>query len=630
MPQGLLHRGVSDDEVLVRMSSFDDNDNSVEVVFSAGARRWTRDPRDGMAFLEELEISEAAIDLSRVASGVVPCLYNHDRHGRALGRVTEAWIENGNAVARIQFSRDPMFSGVVGDIKEGVIRGVSAGYSVQRFEVTRDAEGNEIRIATKWRLMEVSFVTIPAESGTRTRSDEAYNHEEVDQMPDSNTENQSDIEAERRAAAEAERQRIAAIHDIATRADLGGEFIRTHTESGATIEAVRSAALDQVLSNSARESMASSDAGPSSARNDGASAHVTRDEGETLVNRMAAAIESRASATDPTPDAAEFRGMSLVEMARHFAPASHRNAAAPTVVSEALSVPSTRAHGVSDFAAALGGAGQRRLLAAYNEAPQTFRPFVNQIEVPDFRKVERIQVAASAALKHVPEGAEISRGSVGERKETYGLASYARIIGLTRQAIINDDLGAFDDVAAGFAAQARGLETQLVYAVLSGNPEMSDENKLFSAEHGNLAQASAVNVEAISSARALMRKQRSADGVPLNIAPAFLIVSPDNETAADRIVAPIVAQQADNVNTFAGRLTVISDGALEGGDFFVAARPTPASRVVEIAYLSGARGVQSEQRQAFNYDAVEIKATLDFAAAPVDYRGMVKVPAPAG
>ena len=62
---------------------------------------------------------------------------------------------------------------IVADIRAGVIRAISFGYSVQRYEITRaqdrtDGINVDLYRAVRWTPQEISFVTVPADAGAGT------------------------------------------------------------------------------------------------------------------------------------------------------------------------------------------------------------------------------------------------------------------------------------------------------------------------------------------------------------------------------------------------------------------------------------------------------------------------------
>ena len=159
-------------------STFNEADNTVEVVWTQGAtvRRydwWNERPYD-----EALEVTPEAVDMSRFEAGTVQVLDGHRTYGGVnaiLGIAERGWIEGGEGRALLRLSQRPDLAGVVADIKAGVIRAISFGYSVQKFEITRaqdrtDGVNVDLYRAVRWTPQEISFVTVPADPGAGTRS----------------------------------------------------------------------------------------------------------------------------------------------------------------------------------------------------------------------------------------------------------------------------------------------------------------------------------------------------------------------------------------------------------------------------------------------------------------------------
>jgi hypothetical protein len=128
-----------------------------------------------------------------------------------------------------------------------------------------------------------------------------------------------------------------------------------------------------------------------------------------------------------------------------------------------------------------------------------------------------------------------------------------------------------------------------------------------------------------------MRKQKGLQDEVLNIAPSFLIVPTDLEQLAYQFTSSqFVPAKATDTNEFrAGGRTALEPivepilDATSAKDWYTAARSTDVD-TVEYAYLEGAEGVQLSSRMGFTVDGVELKASLDFAASAIDWRGLDK------
>jgi hypothetical protein len=127
-----------------------------------------------------------------------------------------------------------------------------------------------------------------------------------------------------------------------------------------------------------------------------------------------------------------------------------------------------------------------------------------------------------------------------------------------------------------------------------------------------------------------MRKQKSltakaADAEPLNLAPRYLVVSPDKEIEAAKMLTAVLATQTSNVNVFAGTLELIVEARITGNTWYLSADPALID-TIEYAYLEGEEGLYTEQRIGFEVDGIEIKGRVDFAAKAIDWRGLFMNP----
>jgi hypothetical protein len=337
----------------------------------------------------------------------------------------------------------------------------------------------------------------------------------------------------------------------------------------------------------------------------------------------------------------QYRGMTLLDVARVFIQARGirtTNMSKMELAAAALGLDTRGAlHTASDFANLLADVANKSLRNSYEQAPQTFAPITRVTTIPDFKLAKRLQIGEAPSLLAIDDQGEFTRGTIGEGKEQYQLATYGRIFGISRKALINDDTDAFSRVPMLFGRAAKNLESNLVWSQVLSNPTMGDGTALFHANHSNLSGTSdAISVASIGAGRAAMRKQFGVDGSTLiNVVPAWLIVPPAKETLADQFVSTnLLASQSSSVNPFAGRLQVISEprlevgiGAVSGSNvaWYLAANPDQID-VLEIAYLEGENGPVVESRLGFDVDGLEIKCRHDVAAKVIDYRGLYKNP----
>jgi hypothetical protein len=326
----------------------------------------------------------------------------------------------------------------------------------------------------------------------------------------------------------------------------------------------------------------------------------------------------------------EYRGLTLLEVGKVFLQAQRirtTNLSKMEIAGLALGL-NVRAgmHTTSDYALLLADVANKTLRKAYEEAPQTFQVIGRRVSLPDFKPVKRLQLGEAPALLEVNEHGEYSRGTIGEGREQFQLATYGRVFAITRKALVNDDTDAFARVTTLFGRAARNLESDLCWEQISSNPTMGDSIALFHASHGNLASPpSILDVSGLSDGRQAMRRQTGLDGTTkLNVTPKYLLVPTTLETTADQLIGTITPATVANANPFSGQLTKIVEPRLDDvseSAWYIAASPDQID-ILEYAFLEGEDGPMVESRIGFDIDGLEIKARHDFAAKVIDHRGL--------
>ena len=205
----------------------------------------------------------------------------------------------------------------------------------------------------------------------------------------------------------------------------------------------------------------------------------------------------------------EFTGLTLAELARQsltiVGAAAHTNRL--EMVGSAFT--QSGAHGTSDFANVLSSLMGKAALMGWAEAEETFEVWTQEGVLTDFKPTKRVGLGLVETLPEVAEGADYTYGTIGDRGETIALATFGRLMRITRQAIINDDLQLFTSLPSKAGRAAKRTIGNLVYAVLTGNPNLSDGVALFHASHNNLAASGgAPSVATLGAGRAAMRTQK--------------------------------------------------------------------------------------------------------------------------
>lgn len=362
-----------------------------------------------------------------------------------------------------------------------------------------------------------------------------------------------------------------------------------------------------------------------------AAGHVvtTEDEADKARRGVASALRIRAG-LEKNDGANPYRGYTLFELAR----ASAERAGVKTGHMDKMSVVAAAfTHSTSDFTNLLADVANKAMLKGYEEADETFQKWTSVGNLPDFKAAKRVGLNTFPALAEVPEGAEYSYATVGDRGETIQLATYGKLFSITRQAIINDDLDAFSKIPRLMGRAAIRTVGNLVYAVLTGNPNMADGTALFHADHANLLTAAGINTSSVDAMMTAMRKQTDGNATALNIGLAYLLVPVAQEGAALQVANAeyeVGASSKNNTvpNWVRGRFEVISDARLDATsayNWYGAANPGMFD-TVEVSYLDGNQAPVLEQQAGWDIDGVEFKVRMDAGVKALEHRTLAKNP----
>lgn len=584
-------------------------------------------------WIEVLGHKSSEVDLSRLNAGA-PVLLNHgasqteDAPVRSVGVTTRAWIDKGRGYVEVKMSRREGMEPLLQDLEDGIIPNVSVGYRINERTLTKENQNspNEYRV-TSWTPMEVTLCDIPADVTVgigRSINQEKKAVKEATQeveQPEVVAERQRaveikpvDVEAIRSEALATERKRAAEIKAVCRSVGIEESISDGMIERGISVDDARKETLEALAKRTDQTAVSSR-----------ADIVTIRDETETRREAMTEAILHRAYPGKTVSDGArQFAGMTMLDLCRDMLDGS----GVKTRGMDRMQIATRAFQGTSDFANVLANVANKSLRQAYEAAPRTFTTWARQTTAADFKTISRISMSDAPALTKVDENGEYTRGTVTDGKETYQLATYGKIVGITRQAIINDDLSAFTRIPGMLAVAAANLESDTVYGILTANAALSDSVALFHATHANYTgTGTVISIDSLTVGRKAIRIQKTPKSVPMNLAPRFLIVPAALETVAWQYTAPPVFPTApSSANPFMGELVTVVEARLDANSataWYLAA-DTSQIDTIEYCYLEGQNGAYIETRQGFDTDGMEIKVRLDFAAKALDYRGLYK------
>ncbi len=178
----------------------------------------------------------------------------------------------------------------------------------------------------------------------------------------------------------------------------------------------------------------------------------------------------------------------------------------------------------------LGNVANKAMLEA-DQAVETIYPYICAMRShSDFKVHTRYRLDATGAFQKVGPDGELKHAGVSEASYSAQLETHGAIIALTRQDIINDDMGAFLQIPMLLGRMSAVKKEEEVFKLLLSNP-----SSFFAAGNGNLltGAGSALSITSLSSAETLFINQVDSAGKPILVMPRILLVGAPLKTTAD-------------------------------------------------------------------------------------------------
>jgi ATP-dependent protease ClpP protease subunit len=363
----------------------------------------------------------------------------------------------------------------------------------------------------------------------------------------------------------------------------------------------------------------------------GPSTQILRDERDTRRAGMEGALIARMSrARDVTGPARDFMDLTLAEMA--LASVGQRGRPARGGGELRAIEMAFSSHSTSDLPAILENAMNKRMAAAYEAYTPTYRAIAERIDFTDFRAHPISNIGNWPMLEAVAESGEIKYGSVSDKKETVALIAYAKAFSITRQMLVNDDLGGIERMLASRGQSVAAFEDQTFFAMLlsganSDGPTLLETTRqVFNTTDGTKAGTpSVINPANIALGYAAMSARKSlaakaADQMFIKAEPRFLLTGPAKQFEAAQLLAPIQAAQASDVNPYVGKLQPIMAPHITGNAWYLFAEPT-ATPCFMYGFLSGEAGPRMRMDEPFGMQGIRYSVELDFGCGATDFRG---------
>jgi phage head maturation protease len=642
------------------VGSVDVAKRTVDVVWTTGSRVLRNSFWDG-PFFEELGLDPSNVRMGRLTSGTAPFLADHDGSSVAstLGVIESARLEKGQGIATVRFAAegiDPAADMVFKKIADGVVRNVSVGYRTFKLEKVEGGDGNTpVFRATDWEPYEVSAVAMGADPSAGFRSETSLNEcefptrgmpqtqketqmteEELKRAAEAEAKRAAELKSAQEAAVAQERERVLAIRSACAAGKLDASFADKLVADGTTADKARVLVLDAVATRNEQHVTEPAHISVSAVKGGderdkfvrGVSAWAFEKSGNGLVEQ---AVKRGVKGFEDTEiNGGQFRGMTLEHIARACLTRSgvaHANIYDRKRLFD-LALTARAGAATSDFAVLFENVMYKSMRAAYAVQQDTWRRFCGTDTVQDFKESHRFLNGSFGTLPVVGENAEYQNIAVPDgSKLSISTETRGGIIGLSRQAMINDDMGALLDVAVRFGRTAGRSIEKAVYDLLALNsglgPDLADTDPFFdNAARGNVSTGAALSVAALDADRLQMRQQIDADQNDyLDLMPSILLVSPSLESAAkilnESSYDHTSSAASDKPNVVKGMFAdIVSSPRLSGTRRYLF---TASKEALKVVFLEGSgEGPTMESQDGFRVDGTEWKARIDFKVNTFD------------
>lgn len=456
-------------------------------------------------------------------------------------------------------------------------------------------------------------------------------------------------ETSRRAteqAEQAERERVAEILSLVRRTDLGDDLAQKLIKAGTKLDKVRQIVIERIgeRDNGIKaDGFLRFDAGEDKLDKfiRGGVASIIERSGHTETITRAKKVDRLSQhLAGVSTDSGEFGGMRLPDLARkalELRGISTKGLYGEALIRRALEVRGDGGFNTtSDFAVLLETTVNKIFMGQYALTPVTWPQWAGRKSVQDFRTSTFYRPGSFGVLDTVTEAGEIKHKNIPDgEKRTMTPGTKGNIIGLTRRALANDDLGAFRELASQLGMAAAFTVEADAYAMVTANSGLGisyDANPLFHSSRANIGPTGTMSVSTLDGARAIMGKQKDPS------ANLFLALRPHiwlgpvelggTANQFNRSTTDPTDHKAQGVhnkvqNLFPGG--VIDSPYLSAQSdkrHYLLADPT-IYPVFAVGFLDGQEAPMIESEQSFGFDGIRMKVVLDYGTAVIDYRGAV-------
>jgi len=264
------------------------------------------------------------------------------------------------------------------------------------------------------------------------------------------------------------------------------------------------------------------------------------------------------------------------------------------------------AFSTADVPNVLSNVAHKFALAGFGAVGEDWRKVSRAVPVTDFKAVKGVRLVMGGLLQPLSKGGELRHVDLSDEARTVQAATKGSIVGITREDLINDDLGVLAAIPERFGQMAGRTINRDVFAALTA----------LSASDFGASTAGALSLDTLATAYGLAMQIRDANGDPIGPMPDKILCSPSNLITArgiyqlERIT---IGSKSYVDNTMRNLLEPVSSPYLSGTAYWLFSSAFP---LVDVAFLNGVQAPVVETANAdFSQLGIEMRCYFDYGAA---------------
>lgn len=288
-----------------------------------------------------------------------------------------------------------------------------------------------------------------------------------------------------------------------------------------------------------------------------------------------------------------------------------------------------------DIAGILSNIANKFVREQFMFGEQTFRKISAFRPVNDLKQITTYSLTGDLSYTKVAPGGEIKHGTLGNTVYNNQAATYAKLLGIDRTQLINDDLNALSQAGARLGRGAILKLNDVFWTVFLGN------SAFFTSGNGNYQSGTntLMDLTGMKNAYTLFLNQTDPDGKPLGIMPMIILVPPGLISDATTLLfsqtlnlATSTAASTGTKSPWEGLFTLEMSRYLANSTYtgysalawYMLASPLDTP-VIETCFLNGVE-VPTIETTEMDFDrlGIAMRAYHDFGVALQEYRGGLK------